>query len=74
LADREVVPELMQQDCTPDRLAETMRTLLDDRATAAAQVAASRAALASLRPPEGLPSDAAAAAILAMLGSVGAGQ
>ena len=74
LADREVVPELMQQDCTPDRLAETMRTLLDDRATAAAQVAASRAALALLRPPEGLPSDAAAAAILAMLGSVGAGQ
>ncbi len=74
LADREVVPELMQQDCTPDRLAETMRTLLDDRATAAAQVAATRDALASLRPPEGLPSDAAAAAILAMLGSVGAGQ
>jgi lipid-A-disaccharide synthase len=68
LADREVVPELIQQACTPDRLAATLETLLTDRDAANAQRAAFRAVLDSLRPPGGQsPSDAAAAAILALL-------
>ena len=67
LAEREVVPELMQEACTPDRLAAEILTLLDDPAAAAAQVAACRESLALLRPPAGLPSEAAAAAILRLL-------
>ncbi len=67
LAEREVVPELMQEACTPDRLASEMLTLLNDPAAAAAQVAACREALALLRPPAGLPSEAAATAILCLL-------
>ncbi len=68
LAEREVVPELIQQACTPDRLAAAMRTLLNDPAAAAAQVAACRDALALLRSPVGAPSDAAASAVLDVLG------
>ena len=67
LAQREVVPELIQQACTPDNLAAEVRTLLDDPAAAAAQRAACRDVLASLRPPAGTPSDAAAAAVLGVL-------
>jgi lipid-A-disaccharide synthase len=67
LTGREVVPELIQQACTPERLAAAMRTLLSDPATAAAQRAGCRAALALLRPPAGLPSEAAAAAVLELL-------
>jgi lipid-A-disaccharide synthase len=67
LAGREVVPELIQQACTPDRLVAVVRSLLDDPVAAAAQRAACGEALAMLRPAEGLPSDAAAAAVLALL-------
>jgi lipid-A-disaccharide synthase len=67
LAQREVVPELIQQACTPDNLAAELRTLLDDPAVAAAQRTACRDVLASLRPPAGTPSDAAAAAVLGAL-------
>ncbi len=67
LAGREVVPELIQQACTPDRLAAEVRTLLNDPATATAQLAACREALALLRPPAGLPSEAAAGAVLELL-------
>jgi lipid-A-disaccharide synthase len=67
LADREVVPEMIQQSCTPDRLTAAMQTLLNDPAAAADQRAACRAALALLRPPSGSPSDAAADAVLGCL-------
>jgi lipid-A-disaccharide synthase len=67
IADREVIPELIQQDCTPQRLAAALSPLLLDPAAAEAQRAATRPLLASLRPPEGLPSDAAAEAVLGLL-------
>jgi lipid-A-disaccharide synthase len=67
LAQREVVPELIQQACTPDNLAAEVRTLLDDAAAAGAQRAACREVLATLHPPAGTPSDAAAAAVLSVL-------
>ena len=44
-----------------------VRSLLDDPAVAAAQRAACRDVLGSLRPPAGMPSDAAAAAVLDVL-------
>jgi len=67
LAGREIVPELLQQDCTPATLAATLARLIGDDAVAAAQRVAFRAVLATLRPPEGLPSEAAAHAVLDVL-------
>ncbi len=67
LAQREIVPELIQQACTPDRLAAAIRTLLDDPIAAANQRTACREVLALLRPTDGAPSDAAAAAVMALL-------
>ncbi|HEY1935269.1 MAG TPA: lipid-A-disaccharide synthase [Acetobacteraceae bacterium] len=67
LAEREVVPEFIQQTCTPDRLAETLVRLLSDPAAADAQRAAFRTVLDQLRPPHGLPSEAAADAVLELL-------
>jgi len=67
LSEREVVPELIQQACTPDRLAATLRMLLTDQQAGEKQRAACRETLALLRPPHGLPSEAAAAAVLDLL-------
>ncbi len=67
LAGREIVPEMIQQACTPDRLAATLTRLLTDPAAADAQRAACRVELEKLRPPHGLPSEAAAAAVLELL-------
>jgi lipid-A-disaccharide synthase len=67
LAGRELVPELLQQDCRPDRLRAVLRSLLTDQAAAGAQRAAFAAIMATLAAPAGLPSDAAAAAVLEVL-------
>ncbi len=67
LSGRAVVPELLQQDCTPEKLAATLLELVRDPAVAAAQRVAFQALLAGLRPPEGAPSEAAAQAVLALL-------
>jgi lipid-A-disaccharide synthase len=67
IAEREIVPELIQAACTPERLAETLMKLLTDREAAAAQRMACRAVLAQLAPPNGTPSAAAAAEVLALL-------
>jgi lipid-A-disaccharide synthase len=67
LAGGEVVPEFIQAACTPERLSAAMLPLLNDPTASAAQVAACREVLASLRPPAGLPSEAAAAAVLELL-------
>ncbi len=67
LAGREVVPELLQQLCTPERLAAIVAHLLEDTAAATAQRAAFSTILASLAPAHGLPSQAAAAVVLELL-------
>ena len=68
MADRAVIPEFIQQDCTPAKLAEALVPLLADPAAAQAQREALRPYLDMLRPPGGAkPSEAAAAAILALL-------
>lgn len=68
LAEREVVPERIQQDCTPEALAEALLRPMLDPAVAAAQRAGFAEALAHLRAPEGLPSEAAAEAVLRAIG------
>jgi lipid-A-disaccharide synthase len=67
LAGREIVPELLQQDCSPRKLAAMLKTLLTERPAAERQRAAFRDIVASLAPPEGRPSDAAAAEVLRLL-------
>ncbi|MDE2006128.1 MAG: lipid-A-disaccharide synthase [Rhodospirillales bacterium] len=68
LAETPMIPEFIQERCTPDLLAGALSALLGDRAAAAAQVAASGAALARLAPAIGRPSEAAAEAVLALPG------
>jgi lipid-A-disaccharide synthase len=67
LAGREVVPELIQQHCTAERLATEVARLIDDPEAAKAQRDAFASVMASLRPPEGVPSEAAAKAVLSLL-------
>jgi lipid-A-disaccharide synthase len=67
LAGRAVVPELLQQDCTPERLAQTVRRLLTEPDVASAQRHAFREVIASLAPPAGRPSVAAARAVLEVM-------
>jgi lipid-A-disaccharide synthase len=67
LAGQAVVPELLQQDCTPEKLAATLLGLIQDPAAAGAQRAAFAGVLAGLHPAGQAPSHAAAAAVLAAL-------
>ena len=68
LAGREVVPEMIQERSRPDLLADTLAELLTDPAAAQRQRDAYAEVIDSLRPAHGRPSQAAAAAILALLG------
>ena len=68
LAHRAVLPEFLQQDCTPTKLAEALLPLLRNPTAAQAQRDAVRPYLDMLRSPDGKsPSDAAAAAVLELL-------
>ncbi len=67
LAGRELVPELLQQDCRADRLAQTVRRLLTDPTAAAAQREGFAAVMAMLQPPSGTPAEMAAAEVLDLL-------
>ena len=61
------MPELIQADCTPDRLAAKLLPLLTDPAARSAQRDAFAPSLEALRPPRGTPSGAAAEAVLSCL-------
>ena len=67
LLDRPVVPELLQYDSRPDRLAAELRRLLVDQDAVAAQRRGFAEALSLLRPASGTPSECAAEAVLSML-------
>jgi lipid-A-disaccharide synthase len=67
IADRDVIPELIQKPCTPEELTRRLVPLLLNAAPAEAQRAEFRPLLAALRAPEGLPSEAAAEAVLGLL-------
>jgi len=68
LSGREVVPELLQENCRPEVLAATVATLLTDPGVVAAQRAAFGEVRTHLTPDHGMsPADAAADAVLEML-------
>ncbi len=71
LAGRAVVPELLQQDCTAETLSRHALDLLRGGAAATAQREAFPGILDSLRPPEGLPSEAAAREVLDVMDQAG---
>lgn len=64
LAKRALVPELLQEACNPHQLTKTILNLLQNPQAAEEQKAGFKMALASLQAPEGLPSTAAAQAVL----------
>jgi lipid-A-disaccharide synthase len=67
LLDRPLIPELLQAECNPVRLAEELRRLLMDPAARAAQQQGFGKAMDMLRPPSGTPSECAAEVVLSML-------
>ena len=67
LAGRAVVPELLQEQCRADLLEKVVLELLANGPAADRQRAAFETVLASLRPADGLPSDAAARQVLELL-------
>lgn len=64
LAHRALVPELLQEDCNPEKLTQTILELLQNQQASTEQKAGFNTALASLRAPQGPPSMTAARAIL----------
>ena len=71
LAGRLLVPELLQENCTAETLSRTALALLHDAAMAQAQRDGFRRLLDTLRPPCGLPSEAAAREVLDVLDQAG---
>jgi lipid-A-disaccharide synthase len=67
LLDRPVIPELLQYDSRPDRLAAELHRLLTDADAVATQRAGCEQALSMLRPDAGTPSRSAAQAVLSLL-------
>jgi lipid-A-disaccharide synthase len=67
LLDRPVIPELLQYESRPDRLAAELHRLLTDAGAVAQQRDGCAQALAMLRPAVGTPSECAADAVLSLL-------
>ena len=67
LLDREVVPEFIQEKCTPDRVAGGVIDLLEEGETLDRQRASIEQALDALRPQKGTPSGAAADVVMSVL-------
>lgn len=68
ILDRMVVPELLQQDCTPDKVAKAALTFLTDPDKAAAAIEGLDSALAAMAAGDEPPSRQAARAILDLAG------
>ncbi len=67
ILDRFVVPELLLEECTPDRLSSALEDLLGDAAARAAQLAGYRESLARLGQGGIAPSLRAADDVLAVM-------
>jgi lipid-A-disaccharide synthase len=67
ILDRMLMPELLQYDCTPERLAAEMAKLLDDPAARRAQIDGGREIRRLISPEGKTPSEAAADVVLSVL-------
>ena len=68
LVNRLVIPELLQNDCRGDRLADAVALLLRDGAAREVQAAAARKAVAMLSAGDALPSENAADVVMRTIG------
>jgi lipid-A-disaccharide synthase len=66
--DRGLVPELLQEECRPDRLAQEVLRLLDDQQAREAQIEGGKEVARRLGTGEVLPSERAASIVLKLLG------
>lgn len=73
IAERGVIPEFIQDACTPEALAEEMTRLLTDEGVRAAQLAGIAGALEALGAHDDPPSMRAARAVLDAVGASGQG-
>ena len=64
LSDRQVVPELLQEACTPHAIVEAVEVLLTDEAERAAQLSGFREVVACLGGVSPAPSERAAEVVL----------
>ncbi len=68
LLNREAIPELLQEKCHPDKLAQKLASFLINKGQGEKQITDSQSALAQLIPPSGeKPSDLAAKEVLSLL-------
>jgi lipid-A-disaccharide synthase len=67
ILDRPLMPELLQYDCTPERLAVELARLLDEPAARQAQLDGMAEVRRQLSPPGMTPSEAAAEVVLKVL-------
>jgi lipid-A-disaccharide synthase len=67
ILDRPLMPELLQHDCTPERLTPELARLLDDPAARAAQLEGGSEIRHLLSPKGKTPSEAAADAVLSVI-------
>jgi lipid-A-disaccharide synthase len=67
ILNRILMPELLQYDCTPDRLVTELSRLLDDPAARQAQLDGGSEIRRNLSPPGMTPSEAAADVVLGVL-------
>jgi lipid-A-disaccharide synthase len=67
LLDRAVIPELLQENCRPERLADAVAALLSDPAAGRAQIAAALGAIGQLGTGDVPPSRRAARTILGVI-------
>ncbi|HYL49965.1 MAG TPA: lipid-A-disaccharide synthase, partial [Stellaceae bacterium] len=67
ILDRPAVPELLQDDATPEKLAAAIERLLEDKAARAAQISAGQEALKALGYGQVSPGLRAADEVLARL-------
>ncbi|MHA1599513.1 MAG: lipid-A-disaccharide synthase, partial [Alphaproteobacteria bacterium] len=67
LLGREVQPELLQENCTPDKLARALEALLDDPEARAAQIEALGEVVRKLTPGGASPSQRAAQVVLGLI-------
>lgn len=71
LQDKEIIPEFLQDNCTPDNIALALESLIKNPKKAAAQIEQASQSIALLKADDRLPSEKAADTVLSVIGLSG---